>query len=122
MYSSCVSYQNHGDGLPKQGDTRHSDESPLDKDNVDQDKTSPVDEVTESWDRWMASRKNSPATEGVSDEVHATQRNTMRALRRDVSWAAREISNQEKGAKWSVGRRRWRIVLLRKMGRKEGAT
>ena len=106
--------QGKSKGGPKRGDTPSRDESAKGTESVTLDETTLEDTVAESWDHWIVSRKDSPTTE--SDEAPSIRHKTLRGLRRDLSWVAKEISDQQKGTKSSAGQDRRHIVLLRRMG------
>ncbi len=107
--------QERNKGGPKEGGNPSGTKSEMGYEPATLDETTQEDSVVEAWDQWMASRKNSPVNK--SDEAPTLQRKTIRGLKRDMSWVAKEISDQEKGMRASAGRRRRRIALLRRMGR-----
>ncbi len=79
------------------------------------EETTQEDATAEAWDQWMAARKDNPRTECV--EAPITWHRTIRNLRGDMSWVAREISDQEKGLKVGAGRQKRRRALLKRMGK-----
>ena len=62
------------------------------------------DMVEESWEHWIDSRRESPSE--VTEEAPALWRNTISVLRRELSWAVREIDNLHNEAEMTVRRAR----------------
>ena len=58
------------------------------------------DKVAEAWDQSVLSRRENPKTK--NEERPPMHRATVRELRRDLSWATREIEDLEKGTKLNL--------------------
>ncbi len=98
------------------GDNPSSYKVPVSDNQTSLEEASHDDAVAESRDHWLAARETGRAAKEANKDTPPTRRHTLKELRRDLSWAAREMGDQKKGGKWNVRKRRRRVVLLRWLG------